>query len=432
MPLPKRKTNLSVYKGQELTKRRQELLDKITKSDTFLPDSILHDDLDRGMLDYVNETFVVESEGRRIPVIDKILTIQRWGEFANNWEFSDKDGNMELPFIAIIRRPEVQLGTNPSVQRTIPDRHQIYYASVPTWDGAALGADIYTIPQPIPVDISYDVIIICNKFRDINKFNRKVLQNFASRQDYTTIKGHYIPIILDKVEDNTPMDTLEGRRFYMQNYSFTMLGYLIDSDEFEVKPAINRLFTMFEFVVDTNLKSKKSFNKDNVVQKSTSVADGLQRIFSVGESIGVLFDVLVNGVVQIKNVDYLHIAYTSKIEFIQTHGQPIFPNEGDTVTILYYKGKSNKIAGDNGKILQFTRDEFNYTGDEPVGLDNNPIYTTSYEFTEIITVEINGLSEQENIGYEIYDVTTNDVVVKSIKLLGLPAINSKISIGYLY
>ena len=70
---------------------------------------------------------------------------------------------MELPFVAIIRKPDVQYGTNPSVQRTIPDRHQIYYASVPTWDGAALGADIYTIPQPIPVDISYDVIIICNK-----------------------------------------------------------------------------------------------------------------------------------------------------------------------------------------------------------------------------------------------------------------------------
>ena len=41
MPLPKRKTNLSVYKGQELTKRRQELLDKINQDGTFLPTSIL-------------------------------------------------------------------------------------------------------------------------------------------------------------------------------------------------------------------------------------------------------------------------------------------------------------------------------------------------------------------------------------------------------
>jgi hypothetical protein len=432
MPLPKRKTDLSVYKGTELTKRRQELLDKITKSDSFLPDSVLHDDLDKGMLDYVNETFVVESDGIKIPIVNKILTVQRWGEFANNWEFSDKDGNMELPFVAIIRKPEVQLGTNPSVQRTIPDRHQIYYASVPTWNGTSLGADIYTIPQPIPVDISYDVTIVCNKFRDINKFNRKVLQNFASRQDYTTIKGHYIPIVLDKVEDNTPMDTLDGRRFYMQTYSFTMLGYLIDNEEFEVKPAISRLFTMFEFITDNKYKKKKVFNKDSVVQKATIMGDGAQTVFSVGESIGTLFEVLVNGEIQTKDVNYLHVAYTSKIEFIQTPGQPTFPAEGDVVTILYYKGKSNKIAGDNGKVLQFVREEFHYTGNEPTGLDGNPYYILNHEFTEIITVEINGLAEQENIGYEVYEAVVNDVNVRTIKLLGIPAMDSKVSIGYLY
>lgn len=432
MPLPKRKTNISVYKGTELTKRRQELLDKITKSDSFLPDSVLHDDLDKGMLDYVSETFIVESDGQKIPVVNKILTVQRWGEFANNWEFSDKDGNMELPFVAIIRKPEVQLGTNPSVQRTIPDRHQIYYASVPTWNGTTMGADIYTIPQPIPVDISYDVTIVCNKFRDINKFNRKVLQNFASRQDYTTIKGHYIPIVLDKVEDNTPMDTLDGRRFYMQTYSFTMLGYLIDNEEFEVKPAISRLFTMFEFLVDNKYKSKKVFNKDSVVQKVTAVADGVQRVFSVGESIGVLFEVLVNGEIQTKDVNYLHVAYTSKIEFIQTPGQPIFPAEGDTVTIVYYKGKSNKIAGDNGKVLQFIREEFNYTGNEPTADDGNPIYIMRQEFTDIITVEINGLSEQEGIGYEIYSMPINNGFLSTVKLLGTPMLNSKVSVGYLY
>ena len=169
MPIPKRKTNIEVYKGTELTKRRQELLDKITKSDTFLPDSILHDDLDLGMLEYVKNTFIVETEGRKMPIIDKILTVQRWGEFANNWEFTDRDNNVELPFIAVVRKPEVNLGTNPSVQRTVPDRHQFYYASVPTWNGTTMGADIYTIPQPIPVDINYDVTIVCNKIRKRNR-----------------------------------------------------------------------------------------------------------------------------------------------------------------------------------------------------------------------------------------------------------------------
>jgi hypothetical protein len=50
------------------------------------------------------------------------------------------------------------------------------------------------------------------------------------------------------------MDTLDGRRFYIQNYTFTMLGFLIDEEEFEVKPAINRVLTM----VETDLRSSRT------------------------------------------------------------------------------------------------------------------------------------------------------------------------------
>ena len=106
MGIPKRKTSIEIYKNKEVSQgskileRRQELLDNITKSDSFLPDSVLHDDLDRGMLDYISEHFKVISDGKQIPIIEKILTIQRWGEFTNNWSFSDDDGNVKLPFIS--------------------------------------------------------------------------------------------------------------------------------------------------------------------------------------------------------------------------------------------------------------------------------------------------------------------------------------------
>jgi len=114
MGIPKkRKNNIQIYKQTDGTARRQELLDLITKSDTYLPDSILHDDLDRGFLNYVKDTFKVVSDGTQIPIVDKILTIQRWGEFTQNWSFSDEDNNMKLPFIATIRKPDVQFGKNP-------------------------------------------------------------------------------------------------------------------------------------------------------------------------------------------------------------------------------------------------------------------------------------------------------------------------------
>ena len=411
MGIPKkRKNNIQIYKESEGVARRQELLDRITKSDTYLPDSILHDDLDRGMLDYIKNTFKVVSDGTQIPIIDKILTIQRWGEFTQNWSFSDEDNNLKLPFIATIRKPDVQFGTNPSVQRTIPDRHQIYYAAVPNWNGTTMGADIYTIPQPIPVDVTFDVSIVCGKFRDLNKFNKIVLKHFASRQDYTTIKGHYIPIVLDKIEDNSPIETIDGRRFYIQNYQFTMLGYLIDSEEFEVKPAINRLFTMYEFV-NQNAISKKFISKTVNIVTANQMAIGGQTLFNVGEPIGTLFTIAINGIVQTRDVHYYHIAYTPRITFAEA--VPDF----SVVTIIYYKGKNSIILDNFDKLLKVKTEIFTYSS----GLN----FFLDYDIKSIVTLDVNGLVQTEGSSFEI----TGE---KDITLLGTPSVGSKIGITYVY
>lgn len=417
MGLPKRKNNIDIYGGKEyyqgkqVMDRRQGLLDRITKSDSYLPDSILHDDLDSGMLNFVKENFVIVSDGEKIPVIPRIMTIQRWGEFTNNWEFSDNDGNVKLPFIAVIRKPDVQPGTNPSIQRTIPDRRTFHYATVPTWNGTQMGADVYKIPQPVAVDISFEVTIICTKFRDLNRFNKIVLQKFSSRQSYTTVKGHYIPIVLDGIDDNTPMDTLDGRRFYIQNYKFTMLGFLIDSEEFEVKPAISRMFLVNEFVVPKTFE-KKYLNESIDITIVTFTADGEQSTFGVGETIGILFNVLVNGLIQEKDVNYFHVVGSSKITFITP------PSQGSKITITYYRGKNNIFINTYGKTLQATTEYFDFMG-------GTPIFTVTNAIDSIVTLDINGLVEEEGVGFEITGS-------REITILGTPIIGSNIGITYLY
>jgi hypothetical protein len=417
MAIPKRKNNINVYEteesrpGQKIIDRRQELLDRITKSDSFLPDSILHDDLDMGMLEFVKSNFIVNSDGEKIPIIPKILTIQRWAEFSNNWQFSDDDGNVKLPFIAVIRKPDVQPGTNPVTQRTIPDRKTFYYASVPTWNGTQLGADVYKIPQPVAVDISFEVTIVCTKFRDLSKFNKIVLQKFSSRQAYTTVKGHYIPIILDSIDDSTPMDSLETRRFYIQNYKFTMLGFLVDSEEFEVKPAISRFLLMNEFVKSNNIQ-KKYINKTIEIILATFTGNGSQTLFGVGENIGVLYNVATNGLVQDRNIDYFHVSGTSKITF----NEP--PAEGDIITVRYSRAKNNVFIDSYGKPVLVSNQNFIYDG-------SSLTFTLQNGISDIITLDINGLVEEEGVGYEVSGF-------KQVTLLYTPVVNSRIGITYLH
>lgn len=264
MPFPKQiKPTLPLVPKKTLSERREQLKEYITKDGTYLPKSVLHADLDRGMLDFVKGDLQVVTAGKTVPMVDIILTTQNWSQYVESATFVNLDYNIEPPFITVVRKPEVKYGTNPSLQYTIPNRKQFYYASVPTWNGNEQGMDIYTIPQPVPVDIGYSVKIVCNRMRELNQLNKIVLQKFSSRQAYTFIKGQYVPIIMDNISDESQM-SLEARKYYIQSYDFTMLGYLIDEEEFQVKPAIARsiLVTELDTAVLRQRRKKSPENPD--------------------------------------------------------------------------------------------------------------------------------------------------------------------------
>ena len=287
MALPKKiKPYLPLTEPKTLLPRRYELLEKINKDGTYLPKSLLHADLDRGFLDFVRDELKTVVTGKIVPTVDIIITTQNWSQFTETWDFQNLDKNVEPPLITTVRNPEVKFGTNPAVMYNIPNRRLYFYAQVPTWDGQRHGMDIYKIPQPVPVDITYSVKIICNRMRELNAFNKVVLEKFASKQAYQVIKGHYIPIVMGNITDESEL-TIEKRKFYIQTYEFTMLGFLIDEDEFEVSPAINRLLQVVELDKGVSRKQKKINNNP--------ASTNLDVLFVVGNSlISQRFDYTVN------------------------------------------------------------------------------------------------------------------------------------------
>jgi hypothetical protein len=317
MPLPKQvKPTLPLVPKKTLSARREQLLEFINKDGTFLPKSVLHADLDRGMLDFVKGELEVVTAGKVVPMVDTIITTQNWSQYVETALFVDLDYNPSPPFLTVVRSPEVKFGTNPALQYTIPNRKQFYYASVPTWNGNEQGMDIYTIPQPVPVDINYSLKFICNRMRELNQLNKIVMQKFSSRQAYTFIKGQYVPIILNNVSDESQM-SLDARKYYVQSYDFTMLGYLIDEEEFEVKPAIARVSQVFEVQSDNKKKKRKiypenpdEFGQNFLFVSGNNVLSGIvdftvdMTIVSTNNIIS--FDVFING-------DY----YGTDLNFIQ-------------------------------------------------------------------------------------------------------------------
>lgn len=255
MALPSKiKKHLPLIPEKVGRERRQEMLDDITDHGTFLPKGVLHADLDLGMLDFVKEELKLVTSEKTVPTVDKIITTQNWSQFTETWDFQDLDKNISLPFIATVRNADVKYGTFQGGAANIPNRRQFFYYTVPTWDGQRKGADVYTIPQPIPVDITYNVKLFCNRMREVNDFNKIIMQKFTSKQAYTQIKGHYIPIIMESVGDESVKE-IGKRKYYIVSYTFIMKGLLIDEAEFKVSPAITRQVSLFE--VDTRTKSKR-------------------------------------------------------------------------------------------------------------------------------------------------------------------------------
>ena len=335
MAFPKKiKKDIKLTPDKILLDRRKELLEFIQEDGTYLPKSVLHADLDRGMLDFVKNELETIVDGKKVNPIDIITTTQNWAQFTESWNFQDLDKNIKPPFIVTVRQPDVKYGSNPSLQYTIPNRKQFYYAKVPTWDGQRKGMDVYKIPQPVPVDITFNVKIFCTKMRHLNEFNKLVLQKFSSRQSYTFVKGHYIPIILNNVSDESVLD-IEKRKYFIQNYEFLMMGFLIDEKEFEVSPAITRAFTLYEFDTDTKNKSVNkqpenptNFDLDIIFRKG---------ITTLSEKYNYTVDMTVDGTENIKSYSvYINNNYIGDdINLIQI-------NTNDLIKITVVKDDNNK------------------------------------------------------------------------------------------
>lgn len=342
MSLPRKQVipTINLTPEKILYQRREQLLEYITEDGTYLPKSLLHADLDRGFLDFVKEDLQTIVEGQIIPPVDIIITTQNWSQFTQTWNFQDINGNPQLPFITTVRNPDVKYGSNPAIIYNIPNRKEYFYAAVPTWNGNVKGLDIYKIPQPVPVDITYNVKILSNRMRELNEFNKNVIQTFASRQAYRKINGHYIPIIMNGISDESVVD-VQKRRFYIQNYEFTMLAFLLDEEEFEVAPAVSRVFNTFE----VNLTQKKSRRprfpeNPDTVQKNIIYPSGVTTSSLVVDYTGD-FSLIGNQNVTSWEVYINEDFYGSDVDFIQVNTNDILridivPSNPSETSILEY------------------------------------------------------------------------------------------------
>ena len=340
-------TNINIKSQKIGPERRQEILDGIANKGTFLPRGVMEEDMDETFIDFIqsDKRLSLSIDGEKVPVI--FLTIQRWIEFTKTWQFSDDYKNIKLPFITIIRQTDIQQGQNQAGKWNIPGDRTYTYMKVPTWDGIRQGIDLYKVPQPTSVDLTYEVRIFTNKLRHLNRFNNKIQRAFQSRQCYINVNGHPMPLHLESIGDESNIDDFENRRFYAQMFEMKLLGYILDEEDYEVIPTINR--TVLTLEIDDSIirpdvifepKKKGKIATYSFVFKPKTLAQ-----FSFTAQYGVVFTQLV----EIVDITRITISVNGVIVFDgKIMGSPITINPNDVVTIKIYK---NDLATGMFKLI---------------------------------------------------------------------------------
>ena len=329
-------TNINIHPGKIGPERRQEILDDISDRGTFLPRGVLEEDMDQTLLEFLksDERISLTIDGEKVPVI--FLTIQRWTEFSKTWQFSDKFKNIELPFITVVRKPDIQQGQNQAGLWNIPVNRTYTYMKVPTWDGVRRGVDLYKIPQPTSVDMTYEVRMFTNRMKDLNKFNRLIQRAFQSRQCYISVNGHPMPLHLESIGDESNIDDFENRRFYVQLFEMKLLGYILDEDDFEIVPTINRGVTTIE------VEENRVYN--NVIIEPLKVGNTVTYSFIFKPAANTDFSFVCpyainfTQLAEIQNISRVVISINGVGVFDGTiMTTPIIVNANDTVSIRVYK-----------------------------------------------------------------------------------------------
>lgn len=212
--------------------RVSELMVKTNTNSDYLPRTILLEDLDMIVFDYVNtNNMKLVIDGKIVPTF--YLDNDRWGEFSKTWKFMDNDKNVLTPYITV-RRIDKQIGTRLGNKYRIPQPRKFLYKNVPILDNGEIIYLQFQIPEPVNVDLTFEVTLFSKYRVDINKYDEQILRNFTSRQDYVWVKGTPFPLHFEGFAESNTIENIDGDKFFVSKYALKILGSIQNENEFKI------------------------------------------------------------------------------------------------------------------------------------------------------------------------------------------------------
>ena len=236
-------TQPNKYKSMRGNMTRIGYQNKILEKAPIFPKPLEYGDIDNAMFEFVDKQIDIVIEGELIPTYT-LYSNQRFSEYSQMWEHSDEFGNLYLHFKTVNREKNPFFGENQGKLWNITGKRKYTLLQQQVLDDNGTESyEIYTMRQPYAVDLSYSINFVTTTLENLNKFNQKINKLFAARQYYIRPNGHYIPMVIDEISDETSYSISE-RKFYVQSVKLKLMAYLIEPEDFEVKKFPKRVNTI--------------------------------------------------------------------------------------------------------------------------------------------------------------------------------------------
>lgn len=242
-------------------KRRKEILLNIFDKNTLLPKPVIYEDIDDSFKKWVENELDIACEGKKLPTMT-LFSNQRFSEYLQTWKFTDSDQNVVMNFKTIFRENNPQNGDNQGGLWNIPgERFYLMNREKIVDNNGTISYLDYKVKQPFCVDLIYKLSIFTNKAQTINEFNTIVNNAFKSRQCYVSPNGHYMPMTLGDISDESEYN-IDDRQFFSQSYQIKVMAYIIREDDFKVEEVPARFF--ISFTDKSDMKSSAEIEEGDI------------------------------------------------------------------------------------------------------------------------------------------------------------------------
>lgn len=247
----KNNIDLNLYNPDPL-ERRKDIIKEIINHSDYLPKTLRYEDIDTSFKEWVENNINITLDDVKLPTM-VLYSNQRFSEYSQTWKYTDENNNIRLNFKTVTRENNPSHGTILGDTYNIPGNRFYTFKSVPAVDESGKKYRIdYKMRQPTPVDFSYKVSIMTNKYTIINEFNEIINRIFNAKQSYISPNGHYMSITLENINDESEYN-IEDRQFFSQTVLMKVKGYILMENDFKIEE--NPIATIICFEGDKKRKS---------------------------------------------------------------------------------------------------------------------------------------------------------------------------------